>query len=157
DTLRLGHDAAAAFGHGRGRADVRVELARLRVPAEAAGVADEAALDEMLEPAGAVPRALVVRVEHVALGVEADATGRAHAAGGRRDLAFGRDLAGPAAELAVAGERAGQAERDPDVAVPVEARAEGVLVVVAVDAPLVADRLEDVGLAVAVTVLDARQ
>ena len=119
-------------------------------------MADEAADDDLLETAGAVPGALVVGVEDVALGVEADAAGRANAAGRRDELALRRDLAGPAAELAVAVERAGQAEGDPDVAVLVEARAEGVFVVVAVDLPAVGDDLEQVGLAVAVGVLDAR-
>ena len=72
------------------------------------------------------------------------------------NLPSGVDLAAPAAELAVAVERAGQAERDPEFAVLVEARAEGVFVVVAVDLPAVGDDLEEVGLAVAVGVLDAR-
>ena len=112
---------------------------------------------ELLQAAGAVPGALVLGVEDVARRVHADAAGRADAAAGRHRFAVGRDPQAPAAELVLAGERAGEAEGDPDVAVTVELRAEGVFVVVAVDFPGVADGLEDVGLAVAVGVLDPRQ
>ena len=72
------------------------------------------------------------------------------------NLPSGVTLPAQPRNLLLAVERAGQAEGDPDVAVLVEARAEGVLVVVAVDLPAVGDDLEDVGLAVAVGVLDAR-
>ena len=65
-----------------------------------------------------------------------------------------RDLAAPAAELAVAVEGTGQAQGDPDVAVLVEAGAERIFVIVAVDLPAVADDFEDVGLARALGVLD---
>ena len=121
DLLRLGHDPAAALRHRRRVAQVLalpVSLYQLKL----SGWPTKPPTVKLLEAAGAVPRALVVGVEDVALGVEADAAGRAHAAGRRDELAVRRHLAGPAAELAVAVERAGQAERDPDVAVLVEAR-----------------------------------
>ena len=56
----------------------------------------------------------------------------------------------PAAKFAAAVERTGQTQRDPDVAVLVEARAEGVFVIIAVDLPAVVDDFEEVGLAVAI-------
>src|SRR5262245_54846484 len=85
DLLRLRHHPAAALRHARCLAEV-LRL-RLLVPAKALGVADEAADRDVLEAAGAVPRPLVVGVEHVAGGVEADAPRRPHAAGGRHPLA----------------------------------------------------------------------
>ena len=100
DFLGFGHDAAAALGPLRGGAELGIELIGIGIPLEAIGMAGEAALDDLLEAACAVPRALIVGVEHVALGIEADAAGRADAAGGGDELAVGRDLAGPAAELA---------------------------------------------------------
>src|SRR5207247_7102042 len=101
---------------------------------------------------GAVPRSLIVGVEDVARGVETDAARRTNAARHRDELAVRRQLQCPAAELGLAGKRAGQAERRPEVAVLVEARAEGVFVVIAADLPALADDFEDVGLAVAVSV-----
>src|SRR5262249_13085422 len=147
DAFRLDVDAAAALRRLRGLAEVAG--LGLAVPAEAVGVAVEAADDDLLERTGAVPRALVVGEEDVAVGVEADAPRRAHAAGDRHELALRRQLHGPAAELAAAVERPRQAEGDVQLALPVEARAEGVLVVVAVDLPALGDDLEGVGLRLA--------
>src|SRR5262249_31118986 len=90
DFLRLGHDSAAALGYRRSRAKLGVQLVGVGIPLEAVGMAGEAALHELFEAAGAVPGALVVGVEDIALGVEADAAGRAHAAGGRDELAVRR-------------------------------------------------------------------
>src|SRR5205085_9916263 len=69
DLLRLGHHAAVAPGHGRRRAEVTCFF--LLVPLETIGMADEAADGQVLQAASAVPRALVVGVEDVALRVEA--------------------------------------------------------------------------------------
>src|SRR5439155_15295804 len=95
--LGLDHHAAIALRH-EGR---RAEVSRFGflVPFEAIGMANEAADGEVLQAARTVPGALVVGVEDVALGIEANAAGRTHAAGGRDEFAIGGDLAAPAAEL----------------------------------------------------------
>src|SRR6516162_6486722 len=119
-------------------------------------MADEAADREVFEAARAVPGPLVVGVEDVAVGVEADAAGRADTTCGRDEFAVGADLAPPAAKLDVGGKGAGQAQRDPDVAVLVEARAEGIFVIVAADFPTVGNDLEGIGPAFTRAVFDAR-
>src|SRR4051794_17819808 len=91
---------AAAVGDLRRLAEIL--RFRLVVPAETARMADEAADGQVLETARTIPRALVVGVEDVALGIEADAARRSDTAGRRHELAVLRHLAGPAAELAVA-------------------------------------------------------
>ena len=142
----LGQHARAALGFGRGReAEERGGLIAGRVALEGTGA-------QPLEGGGAVPHALVVGVEDVTLVVHADAARGADAGGGRDHLALGGDAHAPAAPRRVGVEGAGQAEHDPDVAVLIGIGAEGVLMVVAVDAPLRADRVEGVGLAVAVGV-----
>src|SRR5262249_12336176 len=82
DLLRLGHDPAPALGNERRGPEPRIELVRLRIPLEAVRMADEAALSDLLERAGAVPGPLVVGVENVTFRIEADAARRTHAAGG---------------------------------------------------------------------------
>src|SRR5262245_20438146 len=120
-------------------------------------MADEAAWHDVLEAAGAVPGTLIVGEKHVAGGIEADAARGTYAAGGRNELAVRADLPCPAAVLGIAGERAGQAQREPDVAVLVEARTESVFVIITADVPAVGDDFEEIGFAVAVGVFDARQ
>src|SRR5262249_45317360 len=99
DFLGLDHDPAARLGvflpraHVRG---VRIPFVPLGMPLERAGL-------EELQAAGAVPRALVIGVEDVAVVVEADAAGRADAAAGGRHLAITAHAQAPAAELHVAG------------------------------------------------------
>jgi hypothetical protein len=112
-------------------------------------VADKVAGYEMLERAGAVPRPLIVGVEHVPIAIEADASGRPHARGRWDHAAVGCDTDGPASKGHLAVEAAGQAEHDPELAVAVELRAKGILVVVARHAPAVAHGLVVVSHAVA--------
>jgi hypothetical protein len=121
-------------------------------PLEAVGVTHEAAGLQVLEPARAVPWSLVVGVEHIASVIGAYAARGAHPGAGGNRAAVGRDLDAPAAVLVLAVKGTGQAKRDPDVAVPVELRAERVFVVVAVDLPAVAERFDDIGAAVVVRV-----
>src|SRR5438132_10957045 len=85
DAFGLSHETAAALGHGRRRAEIRGR--RVLVPLEAVGMADEPAHGDLLEAAGAVPRSLIIGVKDIALGVEAHAPGRAHAACRRNELA----------------------------------------------------------------------
>src|SRR5262249_26047099 len=76
--LRCDHLPALALGNHRRLAEIfRVGLL---IPLETLRMADEAADGEAFESAGAVPGALVVSVEDVAVGVEADAPGGANAA-----------------------------------------------------------------------------
>src|SRR5262249_11226543 len=85
DLFRLGHHAAIAFGHLRRRAEIAGLF--FLVPPETIGVADEATDGQVLQPARAVPRALVIGVEDVALGIEANAARRTHPARRRHKLA----------------------------------------------------------------------
>ena len=117
----------------------------------------ERSVRERLERAGAVPRPLVVGIEGFAQVVQANAAWRADAAGGRDEFPFPGHADTPAAIVDLAGERAGEAENDPHVAVRIGPGAKGVLVVVAGDAPAVVDRLENVGTVVTVDVLHAGQ
>src|SRR5262245_2076552 len=108
----------------------------------------KAAGSKMLETAGAVPGALIVGVEHVACRVHADAAGRSQAAASGNHFAIGRNAQSPAAIFHVAAERAGETERDPQVAVAVELRAKAVFVIIAGDFPAVVDDFEQIGAAV---------
>ena len=105
------------------------------------------------------PFALVIREKQVAVGAEVDAVGRAQADGPRLQLPVRADLDAPTSprgfRLVVAGEA--DIERDEKIAVLVPRRAEREFVIVAADAPGIADGLEFVGLAVAVLVRDPRQ
>src|SRR5204862_7258361 len=99
---------------------------RLIEPFVAAGMPDESAGDQLLEFARAVPRALVVGIEDVTCGVEADTARGTHAGTGRQHLPLRRDAQAPAAIRIVAGERTGQAQHNPHISFAVELRAEGV-------------------------------
>ena len=147
----LGEDTRAAGGLGR-RGEVREggRLVASRVTLERTGA-------EPLERGGTVPDALVVGVEHVALGVGTDATRRTDAGSGRDELAVRRDARAPAAPRGVGMEGTRQAKDHPDVAVLVRLGAEGVFMVVAADAPLGADRVETVRAAIAIAVGQARE
>src|SRR5207249_2262054 len=111
---------------------------------------------QTLQRTRSAPRPLIVGVEDLPLVIETDAAGRANAAGRWNGFAVGRDPQTPAAIFAVTVERTGQAQHDPNVAFLVELRAESVLVVIAVDAPGIADCLDHIGPAVAVFIAQPR-
>ena len=119
------------------------------------GVALEGTGFEPFERRGAVPDALVVGVEAVAGGIESDAAGGADAGAGGEHFAVGGDADAPATPVGIGVVGAGEAKGDPDVAVAIGGAAKGVFVVVAADAPVAADGLEEVGSAIAIGVLDA--
>ncbi len=148
DALALDLDARTALRIGGPLAHVL----GLVVEDVAARVAHEAAGLEVLQRGGAVPDALVVAVKDVAFQIEADAAGRANARAGRDRLPVGRDAETPAPPRGVGVEGTGQAEHNPDVAVPVGIGAEGVLVVVALDSPWRRDGAKLIGAAVAIGV-----
>ena len=116
----------------------------------------EAARDEVLEGACPVPRPLVVGVINLAVGVKSHAPRGTHAAAGGDHRTVGFDAQCPASERGFAGERTCEAGEHPKVPVFVKTRPEGVLVVVAADPPLVADRFKPRRLARAGLVLHAK-
>ena len=152
----LDHGAAAAFGEGRVLGAIADRSAGEIEVDVAVGIALERAGLDPLQRTGAIPRALVIRIEYIAFGIESDPAGRAHAARGGDEFAIVRDAQDPAAVKGLGGEGSGEAEGAPEIALLVELRAEGVFVVVALDAPSITDRLEEIGAAVAVLVLETR-
>jgi len=112
--------------------------------------------NDVLQRRRAVPIALIVGEEAIAVGVETDSAGRAHAGGGGDDFSLGSDAQHPAAPGHGARAGVGEAERGPDVAVAVGTGAEGVFVEIARDAELIGDDLEFVGAVIAVGVAHAR-
>ena len=111
---------------------------------------------QVLQRAGAIPRALVVRVKHIAEMVQTNAAGAANAAGSGDHLAFLVHAHTPAAVRSVAVEGTGETQDHPHVAVGIELRSKGVLVVIAVDAPAVGEGFKDIRTTIAVLILDAR-
>ena len=111
---------------------------------------------QVLQRAGAIPRALVVRVKHIAEMVQTNAAGAANAAGSGDHLAFLVHAHTPAAVRSVAVEGTGETQDHPHVAFGIELRSKGVLVVIAVDAPAVGEGFKDIRTTIAVLVLDAR-
>jgi hypothetical protein len=100
-----------------------------------------------------MPRALIVAVIDLAIGIEAYAAGAADAGAGGHHFAIRLDAQRPATKRHRAAERAGEAERDPEVARFVKAAADGVFVVVAGDAPVIAHVVEDIRTAIAIDIL----
>jgi hypothetical protein len=112
-----------------------------------------AALDDR-HLAGAAPFALVVGVVDAVVGTDRDAARRPEPRGLGMHDAVGADPHRPASPVlrpeGFGTERS--VEREPEIAVGLEDRTEAVLVVVAADRPVVADRLQSIGVAVAVEV-----
>jgi len=81
---------------------------------------DEPADGNLLQRARAVPRPLIIGVENVALGVEATPPGERTPLVVGTNLPSGVILPAQPRNLASLCERAGQAQRDPEVAVLVE-------------------------------------
>ena len=98
---------------------------------------------------------MIVGVENIAFCVETDAAGGANAGAGGDHFSIRRYTDSPTAPVRSRAGGASEAESDPDVAVFVWGSAEGVFVVIAIDAPVGVDGLEDIGGAIAIGVLEA--
>ena len=103
-----------------------------------------------------MPRPLVVRVINFAIRIEAQPCGRANPAARRLHRAVGLNTKRPAPEIRVAVERSRKAQHDPEVAVFVMARAEGIFVVVPANAPFVRHRRKRIRASVAIVVREFR-
>ncbi len=106
----------------------------------------------MLQRGGAIPSALIVAVEDVALHVESDSSRGANSGAGRNGLAVRGDAETPASPWRVSVKRPGQAEDHPDIAILVRGSAEGILMVVSVNAPWSGYGDELIGPSIAVAV-----
>ena len=117
-------------------------------------MADELPRPQFFDRTRAVPRPLVVGVEHLAGAVEANPARGADAGGGGDRAAVGRDAHRPATKRHFARKAPRQTEHDPQIPLGVELRSECIFVVVARHSPTIGHRLDLVGLAVAVGVLE---
>ncbi|MEY5027617.1 MAG: hypothetical protein RLZZ244_3145 [Verrucomicrobiota bacterium] len=125
------------------------------VPPVASRVSEESAGSEGDQQGGAPPGALIVGIEGAAFRIEPDAAWGPNAAAGGGDGSIGCHAQGPAAEAGVAAEGTGEAANGPEVALGIKAGAEGVLVVIAADAPGGADGFKGIGMARALGVAQA--
>ena len=143
-----------------GLGGVALQVLGVLAPAQPRGMTDEGVLPQVRQPVRGDVVPLVVHVEHLPVLPHAEAVGGAQAAADRDHLALRRDLQGPApvghGRLAQGAAEA-HVQGHPGVALAVEARPEGELVVVAGDAPVVADGLVQIRASVAVGVDQARQ
>ncbi len=114
---------------GLGEAGAFVEFVAHRVSLERPGF-------EPFHGGGAVPGALVIGVEDIAFSVHAHAAGGTYAGAGGYHFSVRSDADGPAAPVGIRSKGASEAERDPDIAVLIRLGAEGVFVVIALDAPV---------------------
>ena len=136
-----------------GAAGVALEV---RVPLERRRVAVEGVPADVVQGRGAHPLALVVGDEEVAIRGHAEAVRRTESFAPRDELALGRDLETPA-EILARTAHANAGDGAPEVALLVAHGAEDVGVLAAGDAAVLVEGLEEVGLAIAVGVGDARQ
>ena len=109
---------------------------------------EERALAKVQQRAGRPPVALLIGAEHIALQVGADAAWRAQTAGDGSQLAAGGNHQAPATPLDVFIFGHGllpviadaDVERDPGIALMIEDRTIGILVVIAGDTPALGER-----------------
>ena len=118
-------------------------------------MADELPRPQFFQRTRAVPRPLVVGVEHLAGTIEADPAGGSNAGGGGDRAAVGSDAHRPAAKRHFARKAPRQAEHDPQIPLGVKLRSERIFVVVARHSPAIGHRLDLVGLSVAIGVLES--
>jgi hypothetical protein len=111
----------------------------------------------MLEGTGTVPESLVVTIENIAKVIEAYAAGRTDAIAGWNRLSIRSHPHTPTAKgaLVIGASGTGQAKNHPDIAILVGTRSEGILMIIAIDAPPVSKGLEYISAAIAVAVFDA--